>query len=518
MMPVFVGCDMGTMVTKSAVVDERGEILGLAAEEVPLITPRPGRAEQSLLEIEASARRTIRRALRDSGRAADVAAVAFSGQMSGIGAIDARFEPVMPFDSWLDDRCGGYIETMSEHRHRVTELSGAPPTYSHGPKILWWKHERPDLYRRIVAFVVPSAFVAARACGLSGHEAFIDRTHLHFSNLSDTRNSTWSPELIDAFGVDREKLPRIVDPLSVVGQITRATSAETGLPAGTPVAAGAGDQTAAALGAAVVEPGQAFDSAGTASVFATCVNGFAPDPERRAIVASHGVIPGTFISLAFINGGGLALRWMRDELPPSRQVGVDNPYAVMDSEAGAVNPGSDGLLWLPHFQGGVLPPAPSLRGGWVGITAGHTRAHLYRSILEGIAYEYAGWMESVISASGALEIREARAVGGGARSSLWNSIKADVLGIDWVPMRRDESGVLGDALIAAAACGAIGDLAATAGQWHQPGEAVRPDPVRHETYRAFRAAHHELSRATRGSFDRLARAQQKGTPKPSGKE
>ncbi|HZA81848.1 MAG TPA: FGGY family carbohydrate kinase, partial [Actinomycetes bacterium] len=191
-MPVFVGCDLGTMGTKAAVADGDGTLLGDAFEEVPLRSPRPGWVEQDLEEIEGSAHRTIRAALAASGRAGDVAGVAFSGQMSGIGAVDERLRPAVRFDSWLDTRCEPYIAAMNEHADRVTELSGCPPTYSHGPKILWWRKERPQDYRRVARFVVPGAFVAGRLCGLEAEEAFVDRTYLHFSNLADTRRAAWS--------------------------------------------------------------------------------------------------------------------------------------------------------------------------------------------------------------------------------------------------------------------------------------------------------------------------------------
>jgi xylulokinase len=170
-------------------------------------------------------------------------------------------------------------------------------------------------------------------------------------------------------------LPRIVDPLDVVGGVTREAAELTGLPAGTPVAAGAGDQSAASLGAGVVSGGQVFDSAGTASVFAVCVDGFRPDTANLTLTLGHSVIPGRFIALAFINGGGLALRWFRDEIATDL-AGSSTAYAQLDELAAAVEPGSGGLLWFPHFQGGVLPPQPRARGAWVGLTAGHGRGHM----------------------------------------------------------------------------------------------------------------------------------------------
>lgn len=491
-MPVFIGCDLGTMGTKAAVIDLDGRILGEAFEEVALHTPRPGWVEQDLAEIEASAHRTIKRALEAAGSPEKVAGVAFSGQMSGIGAIGEDFRPVAHFDSWLDSRCAPYIHKMANSAPRITELAGCPPTYSHGPKILYWQEERPDDFGRVARFLVPGAYVAGRLCGLDASNAFIDRTYLHFTNLADTESASWSDELIGLFGIDRRVLPRIVDPLDVVGEVTEEAASATGIPPGTPVVAGAGDQTAASLGAGVADPGQAFDSAGTASVFAVCLDRFAPDVSDQRFMATHSVIQGRFLGVAFINGGGLALRWFRDHV-----AGIgDTPdaYPRLDDLAREVEAGCEGLLWFPHFQGRVLPPDPSVRSGWVGLTAGHTRGHMFRAILEGIAFEYAEWAGQMGRLSGN-EPQEARALGGGARSVVWNQIKADVLGIDWLPTEREECGVLGDALIAAAGTGLIlvSDLPEVSRRWQPIGAPVRPDPHRHARYRRLGGAYRRLA-------------------------
>lgn len=502
-MPLFVGCDLGTMGTKVAVVDESGRIVGEAFEEVALRSPRPGWVEQDLGEIEASAHRGIRAALAGCGRADEVAAVAFSGQMSGIGTIDADFQPATRFDSWLDSRCEPYITRMGEHAAEVTRIAGCPPTYCHGPKILWWRDEQPDTYKNVAKFVVPGAYVAARLAGLRASDAFVDRTYLHFSSLADTRAGAWSPQLLDTFGVDETVLPRIVDPTDVIGEVTRDAAAATGLPVGTPVAAGAGDTVAAALGAGVTAPGQGYDLAGTASVLAVCTDRFAPDP-ARTLMATHSVVPGTWLSMAFVNGGGLALRWFRDEVATALR-GDQDAYRQLDALARAVEPGAGGLLWLPHLQGRVLPPQPHVRGGWLGLTAGHTHGHMYRAILEGIAFEYAAWARLAAEAAG-VSLREVRALGGGARSGLWNQIKADVLGVDWVPVAQQEAGVLADALIAAAATGHVTDLPAAAAAWQQTAAPVRPDAGRHHRYQAVLAAYEELSGRVGPTFELLAGA------------
>lgn len=503
-MAVFVGCDLGTTASKAAVVASDGTMVGSAFEEVELIRRGPGWAEQDMLAIEASAHRVIRGALEDAGWPADVAGVAFSGQMSGIGAVGDRFEPVAPYDSWLDSRCAPYVEALAHQADRVIQLSGCPPTYSHGPKMLWWRHERPADYARIRKFVPIGSFVAGRLAGLAVDDAFMDRSYLHFTNAADTRAGTWSDELIALLGLDADRLPRLVDPTDVIGSVTPVAAEATGLPRGTPIAAGAGDTAAAALGAAVVRPGRAFDVAGTASVLAVCMEKFRPDSEARTILAARGVVPGTFVNMAFVNGGGLALRWFRDEL----WRGADDlrGYGALDAAAERVEPGSGGLLWFPHLQGQVLPPRPDARGAWVGLSSGHSSGHLYRAILEGIAFEYDRWM-SLIAVGDPLPITETRALGGGAASRLWNQIKADVTGVNWAPVRFGECGVLGDALIAAAATGAIDDLAATAERWQEIGTVVRPDPVRAAAYGRLKPAYKALSEALGPVFLEIRAAQ-----------
>ncbi|MGH2427807.1 MAG: xylulokinase, partial [Candidatus Limnocylindria bacterium] len=231
-MPVFVGCDLGTMGSKAAVVGDDGTILGAALEEVALHRPRAGRVEQDPLEIEASAHRVIRRALDESGERGEIAGIAISGQMSGIATIGDRFQPVTPYDSWLDTRCEPYIDRMAEWAGRVVELSGCPPTYSHGPKMLWWRHERPDAYAQIERFVPIGSFVAARLAGLQVAEAFMDRTYLHFTNLADTAAGQWSDELIGLFEIDPARLPRLVEPVDIIGAVTAEASSASGLPRG----------------------------------------------------------------------------------------------------------------------------------------------------------------------------------------------------------------------------------------------------------------------------------------------
>jgi xylulokinase len=374
----LIGVDLGTMGTKAAIFDTDGQLLASAYEESKLYYPQPGCVEQDPEDFYGSSVRSIRHCVESSGiDPTDVAAIAFDGQMSGIGTVDKGWGTPTVYDSWLDTRCKSAIEQMRPIEETIIRRTGGPPTYSHGPKILWWMRERPEVFREIHKFVVPGGYVAGRMAGLKGDDAFIDYTYIHFSCLSNTVEATWDEGLCREFGIPMEKLPRIVPPWEVIGKLTPAAAEDCGLKAGTPIAAGAGDQAAGMLGAAMVEPGLVFDVAGTASVFAICVDRFVPDVAHKTLFTARLVPEDLWYALAYINGGGLNLRWFRDELAieikEEAKAKGENEYILLDRLAAEVPPGSDGLLFLPHLQGRVCPSDADVRGLWMGFTWAHRK-------------------------------------------------------------------------------------------------------------------------------------------------
>ncbi len=490
----LLGIDLGTSATKAALYTTEGALLTQTGLDVPLHTPAPGVVEQENDDFYTTAAATVRRCVADAGidpRA--VRALAFDSQMAGIGAIDEQFRPAIRFDSWLDMRCEPWIAWMNaEMGDAVTRISGCAPTCDHAPKMLWWQHARPDDYARIAKFVVPAGYVAGRLAGLRAEDAFIDYTFLHFSGLSDAVAGAWSPELIAATGLDATKLPRIVEPWHVAGELTEAGARDFGLAPGTLVAAGCGDTAAGALGAGIVRPGMLFDLAGTASVLAGCTDTFVADTAHRALLTMRSVIPGLWHPLAYIGGGGQALRWFRDTFPlPAGALppGVD-PYDQLAALAEQVAPGADGLFFSPHLGGRICPAAPQMRGAWVGFSWSHTQAHFFRAVLESIAYEYAWYLAILRETLPQLALHEARVLGGGARSSVWNQIKADVLGVPYQRLAAAEYGTWGAALIAGKAAGLWQDLAEVALQHAQPeGPALQPNAARHAAYRPLVQRH-----------------------------
>ena len=323
--------------------------------------------------------------------------------------------------------------------------------------------------------------------GLKGEEAFMDYTFLHFSGFSDAQNGCWSDELCNVMGLDKEKLPRFVDPWHVFGEVTDKAAKEFGLAPGTIVAAGCGDTAANAFGGGVVKAGMLFDVAGTASVFAGCADTFVADVKNRALMTMRSVIPGLWNPLAYIAGGGIAVRWYRDQFfnkyRGEPQNSPDDLYSVMISQMEEIPPGSEGLFFSPHLGGRICPATPEMRGSWIGFSWGHTQAHFGRAVLESVAYEYAYYLSILRELIPDLTLFETRVVGGGARSTFWNQIKADVIGVPYQPLVGNEFGSWGSAMIAGKAVGIFDDLAAVAEEHaNTAGEPLLPDSKTNSAY------------------------------------
>lgn len=467
----LIGVDLGTSATKAALYQIDGKLISEASVEVPIYYPKPGVVEQENEDFYTSAAQAVRKCIESSGTEPQaIAAMAFDSQMAGVGLIDEDFRPAARFDSWLDMRCQPYIEWMNQEAgERITQLTGCPPTCDHGPKMLWWKNEAPDVYQRTAKFVMPGTYVAGRIAGLKAEQAFIDHTYIHFSGFSDGQQGEWSVELCDLFGLDQAKLPKIIDPSTIIGEVQDGPAKEFGLTPGTLIAAGAGDTAANALGAGIIHPGMLFDVAGTASVLAGCTDKFVADTKNRALITMRSVIHGLWNPLAYIGGGGIALRWFRDQFynrAKAKSLPLDDTelYPQMISLAEQVPVGSDGLFFSPHLGGRICPSSPEMRGSWMGVSWSHTLGHFTRSILESIAYEYAYYLKILMEALPELVLVEARVVGGGARSALWNQIKADVLNVPYQRLKGNEFGAWGAAMVAGKAAGLISDLAAHAEQ------------------------------------------------------
>jgi len=471
--PLLIGVDVGTQGAKAALFDRAGQCLAQAFEPSKLHRPAPGVVEEDPQRQVGSVCRTIAQCVRQAKidpRA--VASIGIDGQMAGILGVDAKGRHVTPYDSWLDTRCGPFIKHMDAAAgQRIIAKTGGPVSFNHGPKILWWKQTKPAVFRSIAAFVQPGGYVAMRLCGLDAAAAFIDKTYLHFSGFADNRRGRWDAALCRTFDVPRDKLPRIVDPHEVVGELTAMAARRCGLRASVQVVAGCGDTAASFLACGATAEGVGVDVAGTASVYAMTTASFQPDHRGRTLGCGQSAVPGLWHPYAYINGGGMNLEWFRNDLAGGGKV---KSLAEWDRLAAKIEPRDDLPMFVPHLGGRVSPSQPDLRGAWTNLSWDHRPAHLYRAVLEAVALEYAVYQQALRRLYPQIALKQLRVIGGGETSALWNQIKADAMQIPVRRVSRTEGAPLGVALLAGFGVGLFPSLPAAARRWITLGPTTRP--------------------------------------------
>ncbi|MDR3121324.1 MAG: hypothetical protein LBU58_08340 [Clostridiales bacterium] len=516
----LIGVDLGTQGTKTALYTVDGVLCAEAFLDSSLVTPTPGQAEEDADTRYAAALRTIREVVERSGVAPqDVQAIGLDGQMAGIMGIDEAYNAVTPYDSWLDTRCEKYMDRLrggggsggsgsessessgsGSGERAFIRLTGCPVTYAHGPKVLWWKHERPEAYARIAKFVTMSAYIAGKLTGLAARDAYIDYTQLHFAGFGDILALKWSDAALSEYGVDASKLPRIVPPWEVVGRLKADQAGLCGLAEGIPVVAGCGDQPATSLGAGVHEVGDAFDVSGTASLFACCTDEYLPDVRRKTLIFSRALVPGRWLPLAYINGGGLSMRWFKELCCEG---GGAADYAALEREAEVLGPGSGDLMFVPHFQGRVCPNDPNVRGSFAGLNWVHRRGHMFRAVMESIGYEYSLYADILRGLNQKLPIDRVVVIGGGAKSRVFGKIKADILGLPYYPPARQDAPTLGCVLNAGYGVGIYRDIADAARRRIRFSDPILPDPEATRAYEKYRRLYPELLSSLGGLYRQL---------------
>jgi xylulokinase len=447
----MMGIDVGTTGTRAVVVRPDGHVVGAATgDHQPMRMPKPGWAEQDPADWWQAAIVAVRAALANASlKGADIAAIGLSGQMHGVVLLDQTYAVIRPALIWCDQRSQAQCDwiTAQVGSERLIQLVSNPAlTGFSAPKLLWVRDNEPENYARAAHFLLPKDFVRFRLTG----EFATEVSDASGTLLFDVTNRRWSAEMLGALEVDSKLLPRAYESPEITGQITRETALVTGLKAGTPVVGGGGDQASSAVGNGIVLPGLTSATLGTSGVIFTYTEAPKLDPRGRIHTFCHAV-PGKWHVMGVTQGAGLSLRWFREHFGESeawyaRQTDVDS-YDLIIKQAEKIPPGSEGLLWLPYLMGERTPHLDAqARGMWFGLTAAHTRAHLIRSILEGVAFSLRDSLE--IFQELEIPVKQIRASGGGSRSFLWRQIQADVYGKELVTLRTAEGSAFGAALLA----------------------------------------------------------------------
>ncbi|MDH3919042.1 MAG: FGGY family carbohydrate kinase, partial [Rhodospirillales bacterium] len=420
----MVGVDIGTQSLKAVVLDDRLHLLGEAATAYEPDYPRPGWAEQSPALWEDALGLTIAKALAAAGRAAaEVRTLGIAGQLDGCIAVDAEGRALGPCIIWMDRRAEAQAKVVEPDELR--RVTGVTRDATHmAAKIRWLKQEAFEASR----FHQPVSYLVARLTGAQVFDHGLASTTMLYSLA--TRG--YVPELLAAFGIEENELPAIAEAHEPAGRLTAEGAQLCGLPQGTVVAVGTGDDFSTPLGAGLVTPGRVACVLGTAEVVGALDGSAKIDP--TGLVETHSYAGGRFYieNPGWISGGALA--WLRGLLRP---VG----FAELDRLAAEVPPGAGGVTFLPALNGAMAPEwIASARGCFYGLTPAHGAGHLARAVLEGCAFAMRDVIERLVEMDVATEAL--LLLGGGAKSRLWAQIRADCTGLPaQIPVVRDTSPV-----------------------------------------------------------------------------
>jgi xylulokinase len=489
----LLGIDIGTTATKVILVDTAGQIVAETEKPATLQSPQAGWAEEDADQWWANVCAAIPECLRMAGvEARQIAAVGASGMVPTVVLLDAKGQVLRPSIQQNDARAVVEIEYFHQHTGAddILHRTGSAITQqSIGPKLFWLRKNEPSVMARAAHVMGSYDFIAHRLTG----EFSIERNWALESGLFDLQCEHWDDGLLALATINRRWLPPARWPAEVVGKVTREAAAVTGLQTGTPVVAGSADHIASAFSAGVKAQGDLLVKLGGAGDILYCVDHILVD--TRLFLDYH-IIPGKFLVNGCMASSGSIIKWFRNEFAPGAS------FAELDEAAETLPAGSNGLILLPYFLGEKTPiHDPLARGTLVGLTLSHTRAHVYRAVLEGIAYGFYHHLQ-VLDELG-LEATKARVTNGGARSRLWKQITADVLGLKLEQIARHPGSSLGAAFVAGMGIGVFHDWGEIE-RYINISAVTEPDLGRHEHYQQLFGLYREIYQALKDKYPRLS--------------
>jgi xylulokinase len=500
----LLGMDLGTTSLRTLVVNTEGAVLGQASAPYPTAQPHPGWTEQEPEDWWQASRSALSH-LRARGLLAQVKAIGLTGQMHGSVFLDRRHRVLRPAILWNDQRTAAEAAEIEERvgQRRLLTLTGNRAlTGFTAPKVLWLRRHEPDLFRSLRHLLLPKDYLRLRLTG----ELATDVADASGTLLFDVRARQWSAQVMRALDLDDGLLPAALESPAVSAGVTASAAADLGLPEGTPVVAGAGDQAAGAVGAGAVSPGVVMVSIGTSGVVFTAAERPAVERRGRLHAFCHAV-PGLWHVMGVMLSAGGSLAWLASTLGKSEE--------HLSEVARLSAAGAGGLLFLPYLSGERTPHAdPLARGAFVGLTASHGPGDLARAVMEGVAFGLRDCLELVRALR--LPVQEVRLIGGGARSPLWKQIVADVFGLPILGLKAEEGAAYGAALLAGVGARLWRDVPEACRAVVRTAGLVEPQPHVTRLYDDLYARYRDLYPKLQGSFAALhelaARAPPAGTP------
>ena len=444
-MKYILGIDIGTSGTKTILFDNTLRAIASATYEYSMTQLRPLWAEQDPTDWWKAVVSGIREVINVSGVSPQcIASIGLSGQMHGLVLLDKNNHLLRPSIIWCDQRtvkeCAEITEIIGSER--LIEITANPALTGFTlSKIMWIKNNEPDIYRDIAHILLPKDYIRFK---LTGQYA-TDVSDASGMQLLDIGKRCWSDEIINKMGINKNWLGKVYESPEITGYISKEGSRETGLAISTSVVGGAGDQAAAAIGCGIVREGKISDTIGSSGVIFAHTDKPLIDYKGRVHTFCHAV-PGKWHIMGVTQGAGLSLKWFRDNF--CQEIG----YKEMDSLAESISMGSEGLIFLPYLMGERSPILdPVAKGVFFGLTNSHKRAHMIRSVMEGIVLSQYDCLK-VVNELG-VNPKEIIIGGGGAKSPFWRQMFADCFNTSVITMNNTEGGALGAAILAGTGAG-----------------------------------------------------------------
>lgn len=494
-MRYLLGLDVSTTGSKALLIDETGVVIASHTTPNPISQPQPLWSEQAPADWWQGIQQSIKTVVQHIADAGAIQAIGLTGQMHGLVCLDEQGAVLRPSILWNDQRtqaeCDWITETIGEKR--LIQLTGNRAlTGFTAPKIIWVRNHEPDVYAQIAHILLPKDYVRFKLTG----DYATDLAGAAGTSLLDVNQRTWSEQVLEELDIPLAWMPKTHEGPEVTGVVNEEAAQLTGLKPGTPVVGGGGDQAAQATGVGAVETGVIALTVGTSGVVFAPLPSYAYEPDGRLHAFCHAV-PHQWHFMGVMLSAAGSLQWYRDTLAP------DVDFSVLTDEAQAIPPGCEGLVFLPYLTGERTPhPDPLARGSFVGLTVRHTRAHLTRAVMEGVAFGLRDSFE-LIKQSEAGVINEVRVSGGGAKSQVWRQILADVFGAPLVVAEAVEGAAYGAALLAGVGGGVWTDVKSAAQACVKLGERIEPGKQA-ANYQDVYLLYRDLYPALQPLFARLA--------------
>ena len=490
----LIGIDIGTSGTKSALFDTEGHVIASATAEYPLYQPQNGWAEQDPQDWWNAVCSTLNDICKKATDG-EIAGIGLSGQMHGLVMLDKDCNVIRRSIIWCDSRTGEECKQIEElvGHDRLIEITANPALAGFtASKIMWVKNHEPENYAKCAHILLPKDYIRFKLTG----EFATEVSDASGMQLLDIPGRCWSDEVLEKLGIEKSLLAKVYESPDVTGHITEEAASLTGLPVGVPVAGGAGDNAAAAVGTGVVECRKAFTTVGTSGVVFAHMDSPVIDKAGRVHTFCTAV-PGQWHVMGVTQAAGLSLNWFKHNIAENLS------YKEIDAEAEKISIGADRLLYLPYLMGERTPVLDTnARGVFFGLSAVHTKAHMARAVLEGVAYSLCDCI-SVLREMG-VETEDMALCGGGAKSPLWRKILSDSFGINVKTMESDEGPALGAAILGGCAAGIYSSVEEGCKIAVREGNKLSYDGEANEQYKKYYEIYKTIYPALKENYKKLS--------------